>query len=398
MRKLITIFILLLSINAFSQSDSVSLYFKHDTLWIKNWKQNTFIQVSHLSSGGAETDPIVRAINGIVKSNGTTISAAIVGTDYLNSNQAITVTARGDATGTSSSSGTVPSIPLTLATVNSNIGTFNNLTINAKGLATAGSNISYLTSYSETDPTVKAINGLVKSNGSTISAATAGTDYLTPTGSAASLTSFPTLNQSTTGNAGTATTLQTARTINGISFDGSANINIATEPGQSSTIAASAAINTTETVITNTSALAANRLVAGTVIRITLYGTTTASVSKTSTFSVRIGTTGTTSDGLMLSSTTAGSATSGTAVPFKAVIDLTVRTTGTTATCYGFLTVENTGGTSTGISTVPVQVLLPTFTAFNTTTANSIISATYKSSATSCTSTFQQGIIEIIYL
>mgnify|MGYP001240612020 CR=1 FL=1 len=37
----------------------------------------------------------------------------------------------------------------------------------------------------------------------------------------------PTLNQSTTGNAATATALQTARTINGVSFDGSANITIA---------------------------------------------------------------------------------------------------------------------------------------------------------------------------
>jgi hypothetical protein len=87
---------------------------------------------------------------------------------------------------------------LTLATVNSNVGTFNNITINAKGLATAGSNVSYLSS--EADPTVKAINGIVKSNGTTISKATAGTDYLTPTGSAASLTGFPTLNQNTTGS------------------------------------------------------------------------------------------------------------------------------------------------------------------------------------------------------
>src|ERR1035437_8038113 len=55
-------------------------------------------------------------------------------------------------------------------------------------------------SYPETDPTVKAITGIVKSNGTTISAATAGTDYLTPTGSAASLTGFPTLNQNTTGS------------------------------------------------------------------------------------------------------------------------------------------------------------------------------------------------------
>lgn len=88
---------------------------------------------------------------------------------------------------------------LTLATVNSDVGTFNNITINAKGLATAGNNVSYLTS--ETDPTVKAINGIVKSDGTTISAATAGTDYLTPTGSAELLTEFPLLNQNTTGSA-----------------------------------------------------------------------------------------------------------------------------------------------------------------------------------------------------
>lgn len=61
-------------------------------------------------------------------------------------------------------------------------------------------------SYPETDPIVKAINGIVKSNGTTISVATAGTDYLTPTGSAALLTNFPILNQNTTGNAATVTT------------------------------------------------------------------------------------------------------------------------------------------------------------------------------------------------
>jgi hypothetical protein len=37
---------------------------------------------------------------------------------------------------------------------------------------------------------------------------------------------FPTLNQNTTGNAATATTLQTARTIGGVSFNGSANIDL----------------------------------------------------------------------------------------------------------------------------------------------------------------------------
>lgn len=45
-----------------------------------------------------------------------------------------------------------------------------------------------------------------------------------PAVSAALLTNFPTLNQSTTGNAATATALATARTIMGLSFDGTANI------------------------------------------------------------------------------------------------------------------------------------------------------------------------------
>ncbi|MEO7141779.1 MAG: hypothetical protein ABIY51_16010, partial [Ferruginibacter sp.] len=50
----------------------------------------------------------------------------------------------------------------------------------------------FLSSYTETDPIVRAINGIVKSNGTTISAAVAGTDYVIPsgniTGSAGSFT------------------------------------------------------------------------------------------------------------------------------------------------------------------------------------------------------------------
>ena len=50
------------------------------------------------------------------------------------------------------------------------------------------------------------LTGLVKGNGtSAMTAATAGTDYLAPTGSAANLTNFPTLNQNTTGNAANVT-------------------------------------------------------------------------------------------------------------------------------------------------------------------------------------------------
>ncbi|MGC4023390.1 MAG: tail fiber domain-containing protein [Cyclobacteriaceae bacterium] len=109
-----------------------------------------------------------------------------------------------------------------------NISTLSNLTSNgliktsggtgALSIATAGTD--YIAS--ESDPIVKAINGLIKSNGTTITAATAGTDYLAPFGSqtakfvyaapnaAAGVPSFralvasdiPTLNQNTTGSAG----------------------------------------------------------------------------------------------------------------------------------------------------------------------------------------------------
>jgi hypothetical protein len=60
------------------------------------------------------------------------------------------------------------------------LGAYNNST----GVITIPTNTNQLTngagfisSYTETDPIVKAINGIIKSNGTTISAATAGTDY-----------------------------------------------------------------------------------------------------------------------------------------------------------------------------------------------------------------------------
>ena len=61
---------------------------------------------------------------------------------YLTANQPIIVTATGDASGVSTSSGTAPVLPLTLATVNSAVGTFGNnitvpsITVNNKGLVT----------------------------------------------------------------------------------------------------------------------------------------------------------------------------------------------------------------------------------------------------------------------
>jgi hypothetical protein len=68
----------------------------------------------------------------------------------------------------------------TVQAYNANLVTYANNGNTAYGWGDHAS-AGYLTSYSETDPVVGAINGLVKANGAgTISAASAGTDYLAP--------------------------------------------------------------------------------------------------------------------------------------------------------------------------------------------------------------------------
>ena len=216
-------------------------------------------------------------------------------------------------------------------------------------------------------------------------------------GAVANLSGTNTGDQTTvSGNAGTATALQTSRNINGVAFNGTANIAVTGSTENADIVTGSSGINTTETVIVKTAALAANRLAAGTTIRITWMGTCTSTAANVSTFAVRIGTAGTTSDGLMQSAATAVAATSGTAIPFKAVLEITIRTAGSSATSHGFLTLIQTG--VTGIAAQTTQVILPTFTNFNSTTASNIISATYKSAASTTTCTFQDAIIEFIYL
>ena len=89
----------------------------------------------------ATTLPIVNSNVGTFQ--GITVNAkglvtAATNQNYLTGNQSIAIS--GDASG----SGTT-AIALTLATVNSNVGTWNNLTVNGKGLVTAASNVAYLT-------------------------------------------------------------------------------------------------------------------------------------------------------------------------------------------------------------------------------------------------------------
>jgi hypothetical protein len=129
----------------------------------------------------------------------------------------------------------------TLATVNSNVGSFTNasVTVNGKGLVTAvSSGTAPVTAVSGTSPVVSSGGAtpaisLSAGYGDTLNpygSKTANTFLAAPNASAGAPTfraivaaDIPTLNQNTTGSAAT---LTTARTIGGVSFNGSANINL----------------------------------------------------------------------------------------------------------------------------------------------------------------------------
>lgn len=171
--------------------------------------------------------------------------------------------------------------------------------------------------------------------------------------------------------------------------------------GWGCTTSASAAINTTETIVAGGNAvqgqtvlIPANTLQAGSTIRITLLGTCTSSVANNSTFTGRIGAAGTTADGTLFTAVVAAAA-SGTAIPFKIGIEFTVRTvgSGTAGTIAGTATIFNQG--TTGISTLTVNVIPLSVSGFDTTVQN-YFEVTYKSAAVTTTSTFQNGIVEVV--
>ena len=126
--------------------------------------QNGGLSFTNIPSSGiaTETDPVVAAINGIVKSNGVTISAAVSGTDY--------------------------SLPNATNTNYVNDYRLANFVAGTNYALPNATNTNYVNDYR-------------------LANFVAGTNYLAINGSAAALTSFPIFNQNTTGNASTATNL-----------------------------------------------------------------------------------------------------------------------------------------------------------------------------------------------
>ena len=156
----------------------------------------------------------------------------------------------------------------------------------------------------------------------------------------------------------------------------------------------SGAINTAETIISVPFVIPVNSLKIGSTYRIIILGTCTSTAANVSTFRVRYGSLGTIVDAIIATFATSVAATSGTTIPFRAVMEFTFRTIGAAGSLMGSLTLNNTG--ITGISANQSQVVpLVQTTAPNTTTANNV-EVTYQSAAVTTTCTFQNVIIECV--
>ena len=162
------------------------LYFRNSANAIKSFgaTSGTVTSVAALTLGTTGTDVSSTVANGtttpVITLNIPTASAtnrgALSSADWstFNSKQpaGTYATGTGTASGTNTGDNAVNSLysglvsnathtgdvtgstALTLATVNANVGTWNNVTVNGKGLVTAGSNVAYLTTESDTLATV----------------------------------------------------------------------------------------------------------------------------------------------------------------------------------------------------------------------------------------------------
>ncbi len=132
--------------------------------------------------------------SGFIKASGTTISYdnntyTIANSPITGSTKTkITYDAKGLVTaGTNLSASDIPDLSATYQPLNGSLTSISGLAGTTGYLKKTAANTYVLDNSSflttESDPVVKAINGLVKSNGTTISAAAAGTDYVAPNAS-----------------------------------------------------------------------------------------------------------------------------------------------------------------------------------------------------------------------
>lgn len=161
---------------------------------------------------------------------------------------------------------------------------------------------------------------------------------------------------------------------------------------QSSMATASAAINTTETVLA-TLTVPLGLVQVGGVFRWKLAATCTSTAANVATYTLRCGTTGTTSDASCATWTTTA-ATSGTNNPFTIEADYVIRTLGAPGTGYGIYQFINQN--AVGASTVSVFAAIPASNTGPVTTTATKWSITYVTAATTTTSTFQTASVEYL--
>ena len=178
-----------------------------------------------------------------------------------------TFTWTGDATGSLTFNGTSNvTTPLVLANSGVSAGTYKSVTVDAKGRVTAGSEVTpgMVTATTNTGAanvattntnTFLNITEKVGSNAATVKTSTqiTGTGSVTVSSDATGKLTI-TGSQSIAGNAATATKFATARTINGVSFDGSADITL---PLASTSVSGTVQLNNTLTSTATTHALTA---------------------------------------------------------------------------------------------------------------------------------------------
>jgi hypothetical protein len=164
-------------------------------------------------------------------------------------------------------------------------------------------------------------------------------------------------------------------------------------------IASSAAINTTETYIPTALALPISGLLVGTTFRLTLFGTCTSTAANISTFTVRVGTTGTTpaSDTVATAAlATVAGPTAGTAGGFKIEILITVRAIGVSATVLECTGIVNNMSATAGIISAGAQAFTAVATSAFSNNSALFLNVSYKSAATTTTSTFTHAMWEVL--
>jgi len=203
-----------------------------DPAWITSLATSKLTGTVSIANGGTgqTTAPLARTALAAAASGANTDITSISPTGSLTFNPT-TGTLVGAPTGGAQGAGTINATGLFVngAAVGTSTGTVSIVSVtSANGFAGTVANANSTPAITLTTT----ITGVLKGNGTAISAAVAGTDYLVPGGalgtpSSGTLTNctFPTLNQNTTGSAAT---LTTARTLTigstGKTFNGSANV------------------------------------------------------------------------------------------------------------------------------------------------------------------------------